>query len=79
MDKNRGSYEKKKVVEEKLPHGESLEAVANLRKRVYSKDPYFIWKLNDEKHNGDLTYVFKCSRFQAQIALAMDRYKDGYL
>ena len=79
MDKRRGAYKKAKVLEETLPHGESLEAVANLRKKISSKDPYFIWKLNDENHNGELTFVFKMSKCQAEIALAMDPSKGGYL
>ena len=56
-----------------------MEALANLRKKIYVKDPFFIYKMNDEAMNGEQTFVFKMSRAQADLALAMDRSTDNYL
>ncbi|KAK3712983.1 hypothetical protein QZH41_012837 [Actinostola sp. cb2023] len=60
-------------------HGHSLDALCQFKKFCDQKDPYLVYKINDERQNGDLTYVFQCSRFQAQLALSMDSSKDGVL
>ena len=43
------------------------------------KDPFFIYKMNDESMSGEQTFVFKMSWAQADLALAMDRSTDNDL
>ena len=59
--------------------GQSFDAVSTFKKFCDTRDPFYIYKMNDEGHNGQMSYVFKCSMVQAKLALSMDREKDGLL
>lgn len=56
-----------------------LMLFANSKKFCDEKDPFYVYRFNDERQDGSLTYVFKCSRFQADMALSMDRNGNGLL
>ena len=70
---------KAKVKRSMESYGHSFDAVGEFKKFCDKRDPYLVYRSNDGQQNGDLTYVFKCSRFQAQLALSMDCSKDGLL
>ena len=73
LEKEKSYYAKKKAKWKAEPHGHSLEAVANLRSKLLSEDTFYILKLNDKNMNGKPTFVFKISRVQAKLAIAIDR------
>ena len=50
----------------------SINAIAKFKRGQDSVDPYHIFKVNDKKWNGNLTFVMKSSRFSAETALQMD-------
>ena len=50
----------------------SINAVVKLKRDQGSVDPYHIFKVNDKKWNGNLTFVMKSSRLAAETALWMD-------
>ena len=57
-----------------------MEAVANLRLKLLSEDPFYIFQLNDRNMNGKPTFVSKMSRVQIKLAVAMDRgYPEDFL
>ena len=43
------------------------------------KDAFLIYKINSRNLNGEQTYVFKMSRIQARLAVAMDQKNDDFL
>ena len=51
----------------------SFHAVAIIKKKIDTVDPFYIYKINDRKWNGSGTYIFKSSQTTAEIGLAMDR------
>ena len=51
----------------------SVHAVAIIKKKIATVDPFYIYKINDRKWNGSGTYIFKSSQTTAEIGLAMDR------
>ena len=51
----------------------SVYAVAIIKNKIDTVDPFYIYKINDRKWNGSGTYVFKSSKTVAKIGLAMDR------
>ena len=59
-------------------HGHSFDAFCELKKFCGDRDPYLPYPFNDEWQNGNNTFVFKCSRFQANLAMSMDC-EDGLL
>jgi hypothetical protein len=61
------------------PSGVNFEAVGQLKAKVDSRDPYYIYRVNDRKLNQQESFVFKTSRTQAKIALSMDRHGQGVL
>ena len=51
----------------------SVHAVAIIKNKIDTVDPFYIYKINDRKWNGSGTYVFKSSQTATEIDLAMDR------
>ena len=51
----------------------SVHAVAIIKNKIDTVDPFYIYKINDRKWNGSGTYIFKSSQTVAEIGLAMDR------
>jgi len=78
-DTRRLQNTKAKVKKTLEQNGHSFDAICEFKKFCDEKDPFLVYRFNDERQNGDLTYVFKCSRFQAKLALSMDREEDGLL
>lgn len=70
---------KKKTEAGTHPHGHSFEAVGHLRSRLIAKDPFLIFKINSRNLNGEPSYVFKMSRIQAKLAVAMDQDGEDFL
>ena len=64
---------KQRVRSELHPSGHNFEALAHLKARMDQEDPLYIYKMNDRRHNNKPSFVFKTSKIQAQLALAMDR------
>ena len=64
---------KQRVRSELYPTGHNFEALAHLKARMDQEDPLYIYKMNDRRHNSKPSFVFKASKIQAQLALAMDR------
>ena len=50
----------------------SAKAVGELKKATDSFDPVYMYKINSEWLNGQMSYVFKSSCISATIALQMD-------
>ena len=61
------------------PEGHSFDAIASLRQDMQKLDPYYIYKCNNRKLNGEPSFVFLMSKTTAKIALAMDRDLLSYL
>jgi hypothetical protein len=59
--------------------GHSFEALADFKAQCDKRDPFFIYKINDERHNKEMSFVFKASTFQANLGISMDRDGDGLL
>lgn len=59
--------------------GHSFEALATLKSKCDQRDPFLIYKMNDERHNKDMSFVFKTSTFQANLGISMDRNGSGLL
>ena len=53
----------------------SFEALAEFKKFCDKRDLFYVYRINDEHHNNELSFAFKTSRFQANLGLLMDR--DG--
>ena len=51
----------------------SVHAVAIIKNKIDTVDPFYIYEINDRKWNGSGTYIFKSSQTAAEIGLAMDR------
>ena len=51
----------------------SVHAVAIIKNKIDTVDPFYIYKINDRKWNGSGTYIFKSSQTAAEIGLAMGR------
>ena len=47
--------------------------MASLRAKLIERDPFYIYKSSDRNMNDKPTFVFKMSRAQAQIVLAMNQ------
>ena len=60
------------------PHGHSF-AVVHLKRQLDAQDPLLIFEINGEGMNENPSYVFKCSKFLAKIALEMDRSGKHYM
>jgi hypothetical protein len=76
LDEEKVRNAKKKEKNVKEVNGHSFEAVGVFKKRVSSKDPYFIYSMNDRNMNDQPSYVIKCGRQQLQFLVEMD---DGFL
>ena len=61
-------YVKYKANAESFPHGQSLEAVALLRFKLFGKYSFFIFRLDNRLMNGKPTFVFKMSCTQADLS-----------
>ena len=79
LEREKLCYAKKKAKAESQQYGHSLEAVAALRSKLLSRDPFYIFRLNDKNMNGKPTFVFKSSRIQIQLVTEMDRDGTGFL
>ena len=76
LDKTWISNEKQKSRKNNEPHGHNFEAVAHFKQFSDSRDPYYIYKLNDRRGNPDKpSLVFKTSKLKASFALNMDETK----
>ena len=51
----------------------SVHAVSIVKNKMDTVDPFYIYKINDRKWNGNGTYVFKSSQTVAEIGLLMDK------
>ena len=51
----------------------SVHAVAIIKNKIDTANPFYIHKINDQKWNNCGTYVFKSSQTAAEIGLVMDR------
>ena len=78
-DSRRVQETKAKAKKSLEQHGHSFDALCQFKKFCDERDPYLVYRFNDERQNGDLSYVFKCSSFQAKLALSMDSAKNGLL
>ena len=79
LDKQKLKNLRKKVINESQPLGHSFEAVSDLKSKISKKDKFYIYRLNDRKMNDKISYVFKTSEFLLQLAIDMDKDKDGML
>ena len=79
LDQQRLRNLKKKCRSEQRPHGHSFEAVSYLKSTISHRDPFFIYKVNDRKMNGEISFVFKTSKFLLDLALSMDKDKQEEL
>ena len=50
-----------------------VHAVSIVKNKMDTVDPFYIYKINDCKWNGNVTYVFKTSKTAAEIGLLMDK------
>ena len=57
----------------------TLDALCEFKNFCDDRDPYLLYRFNDERQNGNNTFVFKCSRFQANLVMSMDCEKNGLL
>ena len=55
--------------------GHSFEALAEFKKFCDKRDLFYVYRINDERQNNELSFAFKTSWFQASLGLLMDR--DG--
>ena len=51
----------------------SVHAVSIVKNKMDTVDPFYIYKINEHKWNGNGTYVFKSSQTAAEIGLLMDK------
>ena len=75
--KNKSIYEQalQEVRQETVGHDwSSINAVVKLKRGQDSVDKYYMYKVNDKKWNGNLTFVMKNSKLSAGMALSMDAY-----
>jgi hypothetical protein len=78
-DSRRVQDTKAKATKSLESHGHSFDALCEFKKFCDERDPYLLYRFNDERQNGNNTFVFKCSRFQANLAMSMDCEKIGLL
>ena len=62
LEREKLYYAKKKAKAENQQYGHSLEAVAALRSKLLSREPFHNFRLNDKNMNGKPTFVFKSSK-----------------
>ena len=79
IEEGKVRYCKQKIQKETNPFGHSFEAVAELRRRLIDKDPFLVYKINNRNMNGEPSYVFKMSKVQAKLAVAMDCNENDFL
>lgn len=72
LEEGKVKYCKQKTQNEANPFDYSFEAVGELRSRLIQHDPYLLYKINNRNMNGEPSYVFKMSKTQAKLAVAMD-------
>ncbi|KAL9961802.1 hypothetical protein ACROYT_G030823 [Oculina patagonica] len=73
LDKKWITNEKQKTRKENEPHGHNFEAVAHFKQFADSRDPYYVYKMNDRRGNPERpSFVFKTSKLKASFALNMD-------
>jgi hypothetical protein len=62
-----------KVKEENEPYGTSFAAVTELRNKVKTEDPYYIYNINNKDMNESTSsYIFQSSKHMADIALLIN-------
>ena len=61
------------------PMGENFDALAVFKKKCDEKDEFLIYSVNNRALNGKPSFVFKSSLAMANLALAMDKDKQGVL
>ena len=55
----------------------SYEAIANLKEAWDKEDPYYIYEAQDGRLNNSITYVFKTSKWAAEIGCDLDMNADS--
>ena len=73
--KNKAIFEQalREVQQEIVGHDwSSINTIVKFKRGQDSIDPYYIFKVNDTKWNGNPTFVMKSSRLAAETALQMD-------
>lgn len=53
IDRKWISNEKQKIKAKPEPHGHNFEAVVHLQQYADSRDPYYVYKLNDRRGNTE--------------------------
>ena len=74
-DSQRISNLKKKINSNLKQEVQSLAAVGEAV--TDTTDKYYIYRINDQNLNGNLSYVFKSSRKMAELAIKMDQDSNG--
>ena len=59
------------------PLGNNFEALAVFKKKCDEKDRYLIFKVNNRDLNGEPSYVFKSSKAMVELAISLDKDRDG--
>ncbi|CAB4034729.1 Hypothetical predicted protein [Paramuricea clavata] len=78
-DSRRVQDTKAKATKSLESHGYSFDAFCEFKKFCDERHPNLLYRFNDERQNDNNTFVFKCSRFQANLAMSMDCEKIGLL
>ena len=74
MDKDMVSASRRESYNKLLGFNQhSVHAVSIVKNKMDTVDPFYIYKINDHKWNGNGTYVFKSSQTAAEIGLLMDK------
>ena len=76
-DSQRIANLKKKINSNLKQEVQSLAAVGDLKAVTDTTDKYYIYRINDQNLNGNLSYVFKSSRKMAELAIKMDHDSNG--
>ena len=76
-DSQRIANLKKKINSNLKQKVQSLAAVGDLKAVTDTTDKYYIYRINDQNLNGNLSYVFKSSRKMAELAIKMDQDSNG--
>jgi serine/threonine protein kinase len=59
------------------PLGNNFEALAWFKKKCDERDKYLIFRVNSRDLNGEPSYVFKASKSMAELAVSMDKDREG--
>jgi hypothetical protein len=72
------SNEKQKLKASNEPHGHNFEAVAHFKQHADTRDPYYVYTMNDRRGNpAKPSFVFKSSKLKANFPLKMEQKDDN--